>query len=78
MFRAALSASIHTDMCVDIDTVGTSLVTTLVNATRCYLLLAQHLGDGFVDHSGVEGLLFGCQGCINNDLLLRRNLQRHI
>lgn len=43
-----------------------------------YLFHAQHLGDRFVDYSGVKSLLFGCQRSVNNDLLLRRNLKGHV
>lgn len=46
--------------------------------TQHYLFHAQHLGDRFVNYSGVKSLLFGCQRSVNNDLLLRRNLKCHV
>ncbi|KAF3842629.1 hypothetical protein F7725_024580 [Dissostichus mawsoni] len=38
----------------------------------------RHFGNGFVDHSGIKGFLFVRQRSVNNDLLLRRNIQRHV
>lgn len=43
-----------------------------------YLFHPERLGDGFVDHRCVEQGLFGRERSIDDDLLLGRNVQRHV
>lgn len=43
-----------------------------------YLLHPQRLGDGFVDHRSVEQGLLGRERRVDDDLLLGRNVQRHV
>lgn len=43
-----------------------------------YLLHPQRLGDGFVDHRCVEQGLLGRERSVDHDLLLGRNVQRHV
>lgn len=57
---------------------GISLISPQHIGSCTCLVLAQHLGNGLVDDSGVEGLLFGGEGGVHQDLPLGRNLKGHI
>lgn len=43
-----------------------------------YLFHPQRLGDGFVDHGRVEQDLLGRERSVHDDLLLGRDVQRHV
>lgn len=43
-----------------------------------YLFHPERLGDGFVDHRRVEQGLLGRERSVHDDLLLGRNVQRHV